>query len=415
MKVLWFENTEPSGYNQSSTIVNGWQDALETIVTQCKEIEFYIAFASQKHTKPQKNESVTYIPIYTPYSFLDKIKRSISWDIEAKKIITGAQKIIHDVAPDIIHVFGTEWPFGLISQYTDIPVVIHIQGCYNEIVKYQYPYNYSFTDELYEKRLHPIQFVEKLFHPNLNKSRQIIENKIWQINKFYMGRTEWDNQLSEKLHPGREYYHVDEALRKAFIHTSQHWQFNDNNKTTLFSTGCSSFWKGPNLLLRTAAILKKRNFKFDWLVAGEMPTDLKKIIERKEKKSFEENSIHFLGWQTPNQLCKLLASSSLYIHNSYIENSPNSICEAQYIGIPVISTNVGGIPSLIESKKTGILIPPDAPEQMAQAIIDSAHNKELLSYISNESQKKAEHRHNEKNILNQLLNCYKTILSLPKY
>lgn len=411
MKVLWFENTEPSGYNQSNTLVNGWQDALETIVAQCKEIELYIAFASQTHTEPKKNRSVTYIPIHTPYSFLDKIRRSISWNIEAKKTITGAKKIIHDVDPDIIHVFGTEWTFGLISQHTDTPVVIHIQGCFNEIVKYQYPPNYSFADELYEKRLHPIQFVEKLFHPNLNKSRKLIENKIWQANKFYMGRTEWDNQISEKLHPGREYYHVDEALRNPFIHTSQHWQFKDNSKTTLFSTGCSSFWKGPNILLRTAAILKKKKFEFDWLVAGEMPADLKKIIERKEGTSFKENNIHFLGWQTPDQLCKHLASSSLYIHNSYIENSPNSICEAQYIGTPIISTNVGGISSLIESKKNGILVSSDSPEQMAQTIIDSAHNKELLSYISNESQKTATYRHSEKNILNQLLNCYKTILN----
>ena len=103
--------------------------------------------------------------------------------------------------------------------------------------------------------------------------------------------------------------------------------------------------------------------------------------------------------------------SSLYIHNAYIENSPNSICEAQITGIPIISTDVGGIPSLIENGKTGFLVPIDSPELMADKIISLSQNKELLCKISKKAQIAEKQRHDEKKILNQLLNCYRSIIN----
>lgn len=411
MKVLWFNVTEPTHYQQNNGFIGGWQDSLESIVSQCEEIELTIAFTSSHSNQVKTNNRVKYIPIHTTYSFLERISSKISWKIEAHKIITKATEIIESVKPNIIHVFGTEWPFGLISKYTNIPVVIHIQGSIVEINNYLYPPNYNLFDELYETKFHIRSFIEKLFQPLKNKSRYLMEKKIWNINKFYMGRTQWDFDLSNRMHPDRQYFHVDEALRKPFISSAQHWHCPPPKKATLFSTGCSTFWKAPNLLLKTAKFLKEQRFNFEWLVAGYMPDSLKKIIERKEKTTFAENNVFFLGWQTAEQIQEKLASSTLYIHNAYIENSPNSICEAQITGIPVISTNVGGIPSLIENEKTGFLVPIDSPESMADKIISSSQDKELLCKISEKAQIIAKQRHDEKKILNQLLNCYRSIIN----
>ena len=44
MKVLWFEITTPSRYQKTGLVTAGWQDALENIVSQCKEIQLYVAF-----------------------------------------------------------------------------------------------------------------------------------------------------------------------------------------------------------------------------------------------------------------------------------------------------------------------------------------------------------------------------------
>ena len=411
MKVLWFNVTEPIRYNHNNSFVGGWQDSLESIVSQCEDIELSIAFTSLHSKLIKTNNHVKYIPIHLSFSPLDKIRNKISWKTEAQKVISSAKEIINSIKPDIIHIFGTEWPFGLISKHTEIPVVIHIQGSIVEYNKYLYPPHYSLLDELCETKFHIRSFIEKLFQPLMNKSRCIMEKEIWRLNQFYMGRTQWDFQLSNTMHPGRYYFHVDEALRKPFVNAQQNWHWDDAKKTILFSTGCSTFWKAPNILLKTAQILKKKKFNFEWFIAGYMPDYLKNVVERKEKTSFSENNIFFLGWQTAEQIKDRLASSTLYIHNAYIENSPNSICEAQITGTPVISANVGGIPSLIEDGKTGLLVPAGEPELMANKIRTSANDKLLLCKLSKNAQTVAMQRHNEKQILSQLLNCYKSILN----
>lgn len=411
MNVLWLNVTEPFNYNKNNGFIGGWQDSLESIVSRCNEINLSIAFTSPSLKQPKRINRVQYIPIFTKYTFIDKIKKFVSWDADAKIITSAVKKIIEETKPDIIHVFGTEWPFGLIKKYTNIPVVIHIQGSIVEYNKFLYPPNYNFLDLVFENRLNFRTLVENLFQPFLNHSRYQMEKEIWRINNFYMGRTDWDFQLSNKMHPNRTYFHVDEALREPFTKSSHHWQYKASTKTILFSTGCSTFWKAPNLLLKTAEHLRKNGFDFEWRIAGFMPVRLKNIVEKKEHTTFEANNIIFLGWQTAEQIQQELLYSSLYIHNAYIENSPNSICEAQIIGTPVISTDVGGIPSLIENEETGFLVPINAPKIMAEKIISKVHNRELLCKISQNARKKAIQRHDKKTILNQLLYCYNTIIS----
>lgn len=67
-----------------------------------------------------------------------------------------------------------------------------------------------------------------------------------------------------------------------------------------------------------------------------------------------------------DKLVELLLESDLYVHTAYIDNSPNAICEAQYLGMPIIATYVGGVPSLIEQGKDGVLIPANDPFMLAE-------------------------------------------------
>ena len=101
----------------------------------------------------------------------------------------------------------------------------------------------------------------------------------------------------------------------------------------------------------------------------------------------------------------------MYIHPSYIDNSPNSICEAQMLGCPVIATNVGGIPSLIDNGVDGLLVPANDPYQMASLIKELHENKTLQISISNNAKIKAINRHDKSIITNQLLNIYKYIIN----
>ena len=135
-----------------------------------------------------------------------------------------------------------------------------------------------------------------------------------------------------------------------------------------------------------------------------------KMVEYKEHTTYKNNNIKFLGFVNSETISDLLCSVSMYVHTAYIENSPNSICEAQCLGVPIVSTNVGGISTLIRNGIDGILVPANDPWQMANAILELAKDNERKKKYSIEGQKIALKRHDTTNIYNQLVNCYKDIL-----
>ena len=70
---------------------------------------------------------------------------------------------------------------------------------------------------------------------------------------------------------------------------------------------------------------------------------------------------------------KIIKSSSIVVVPSRMESLPTTVKEAFFLNIPVIGTDVGGIPELIKNNETGIIIPPENPSKLAQAV------NELLS------------------------------------
>ena len=412
MKVLWFEISTPSRYKDDGRVVCGWQDALELIVKDCHEIELYIAFETEEpDAKVKVIDGVTYIPMVTHYSFTERKLRNWTWKVNEDKVIPLGRKVIEEYKPDIIHVFGNEWPFGLLAQYTDIPLVIHIQG---SII----PYN----NALYPPKYNGYTFVKaagwnlrKDWHRftgfNKDKSRLEMERRIWKIVHHFMGRTCWDKALVNMLTKHATYHHVEEALRPDFLQSKKLWEVPPANaKLRLLTTGCSSFWKGVDVMLKTAHVLKEAGVDFEWHVAGSLGEELKQIVESKEKLKYAENNILFLGFCTPERLIDEMCQSTMYVHTAYIENSPNSICEAQMIGMPIISTMVGGISTLVRNGVEGDLLPANDPWQLANAIVELAKDNDRMKSYSEHSRQHALERHNPENILRQLLTCYGELL-----
>lgn len=412
MKVLWFEVTIPSRYKDDGVVIAGWQDSLETIVRTCPEIQLTIAFEGNREASERKKiDGVEYIPMVLPYSITDRIRNYWTWEAKANLLEREMQKVVQEIQPDIIQVYGTEWPFGRIAKFTTIPVVVHIMGA---IVPYNnalYPPMYSIVDKLRSNWWNPKHIISSLLIENKQKSWEKSERQVWSNVRYFMGRTEWDENLSIVLHPGRLYFHVEEALRPQFLFPTKEWKVQINKKIRLISTGCSTMWKGPDMMLKTARILKSLDIDFEWNVAGMMDDKCKKMVERKEHTTFEENNVNLIGYVQPDELSDILCTSTLYVHTAYVENSPNSICEAQCLGVPVVCTNVGGIASLVKDREHGVLVPANDPWQMAAAIIRLAQDMDLLSKISKATKAYARERHNPENIKKQLLNCYSSILN----
>jgi glycosyltransferase involved in cell wall biosynthesis len=73
----------------------------------------------------------------------------------------------------------------------------------------------------------------------------------------------------------------------------------------------------------------------------------------------------------------VLANATVSVLPSYSEGLSNSLIESMAAGVPVVATNVGGNPELIKEGVNGMLVPPRAPEQLAQAIVQLLDNPDL--------------------------------------
>ena len=158
MKVLWFSNTPANSdeyFNNELKGTGGWLKSLDKELQN--KVELHIAFYHNKDIKSFKYLNTFYHPIYKKAK--SKIAQLIS--LKFSKIIFTEDvdkylSVVDKVKPDIIHIHGTENPFGYIIDKTNIPIVISIQGnitvCYHKYLsgiekKYFSVYN-NFTYSL---------------------------------------------------------------------------------------------------------------------------------------------------------------------------------------------------------------------------------------------------------------------------
>ena len=85
------------------------------------------------------------------------------------------------------------------------------------------------------------------------------------------------------------------------------------------------------------------------------------------------------SWEEAMQIIK---ASSIVVVPSRMESLPTTVKEAFYLNVPVIGTDVGGIPELIKNNETGILVPPENPSELAQAVNELLFDKEKAKKLA---------------------------------
>jgi len=95
--------------------------------------------------------------------------------------------------------------------------------------------------------------------------------------------------------------------------------------------------------------------------------EARKALERKCRELGIESSVVFTGFR--DDIPRLLQLFDLFIMPSLAEGLGTSLLDAMAVGVPVIASNVGGIPEVVDNELTGFLVPPCEPSALAQAII----------------------------------------------
>lgn len=103
-----------------------------------------------------------------------------------------------------------------------------------------------------------------------------------------------------------------------------------------------------------------------------------------------EDKVEFTGKLSKEDWYKKAQDYNMFINTTNIDNTPVSVMEAMALGLPVISTNVGGVPFLIENEITGLLVDKNNQEQMINAICQLSNSKELTTAITKNARKQVE-------------------------
>ena len=418
MRILWLTPTPCGSLRRNNGVVTSgsWLISLEDEVKKTKNIDLFVSYISWINENPFEYDGVHYYPVCrnVPANGVKRVlSRMLPYERLDKQIIPQLINVVKVVEPDLIHIHGTEESFGLIAQYVkDIPIVFSIQGL---IAPYKEKYfsGMSYHDvrkyePMYEK-------LRQLSVINDYKSfcyRAERENNYLSHAKYIFGRTFWDRNCTLALNPNRKYFVVNEMLRKEFYY--KRWSKSlFGPKLKLVSTISGGIYKGYENVLKTCQLLSKyAGIKYEWHIAGyDARNKWIGIAEKATKLKSLDYPIVFHGRIDANKLSDLLVDSDIYVHVSHIENSPNSVCEAMILGIPIISSYAGGTSSLLQNDKEGILVQDGDPYVLAGTIIDLFRDFDRAIKLGDAARERAIDRHNKQNIVDELLNGYQAILT----
>ena len=145
-------------------------------------------------------------------------------------------------------------------------------------------------------------------------------------------------------------------------------------------------------------------------VAGSGP--LRGDLARVAESLHIAEAVRFTGRLDNEQLPELYRSADLMLNPSTVDNMPISILEALASGIPVVSTNVGGVPFVVEEGTTALLVPPRCPAEMATAALRVLGDPALAAQLRTAGLDAAK-RHAWSQVRGQLFSVYARVLGVP--
>jgi glycosyltransferase involved in cell wall biosynthesis len=365
---------------------SSWIHTLSEQLALREEIELHIITHSNlvDRTQSIKKRGINFHIINYSFPFTN---RGFPWYLPIDKI-TGyysfrkkAEKIIHDIQPDILHVHGTEGGYFAPAFETELPCITSIQGIIKEYVKVV---------------------------PEISGYLQIpYEQKAIRKGKFFGCRTRFDFNYVRKNNKEAIIFYLPEAMNKIFF--DQQWE--PQSELSLLFVGSLMRRKGVEDLIHALFKLKKifPTIQLRIIGSGEKKyfTYLNKIIEHYKL----TNSISLLGNKTPVEVALELKRCNFFVLPTLIDNSPNCLAEAMAVGVPCIATKVGGIPSMVKDKHNGMLFEKHDVDGLVDIVQLLVRDKDFQKKLSTNAKAKAFERNYPANVAEKYIEVYKSLLN----
>jgi len=136
--------------------------------------------------------------------------------------------------------------------------------------------------------------------------------------------------------------------------------------------------KGVKYLIEAMALIKHEGLPVKLLVIGEGPEE-ESLLELVERLNIGDD-VFFVGFQ--NEMEKWYPEIDVFVLPSLTEGTPMSLLEAMAAGVPVVASDVGGVPDIIQTSVNGMLVKPEKPEELKGAIVSLFKDAALRERIA---------------------------------
>lgn len=416
MRVLWIVNTifpAPSEkLGISRPVLGGWMYGLAEQVAKQAGIKLAIVTThlSNDFSKMQIS-GIDY--------FLIPSKDKTRYDANLESFWV---KICEDFMPDIVHIHGTEFAHGLscMRKLPNLRYVVSIQGLVGVCSRYYFA-GISWREILANITFRDLIKRDTIFQAKKKfANRGNLENEYLINSKHTIGRTKWDFAHVKTINCNINYHFCNESLRDGF-YTAKKWTLENCEPYTIFLSQAGYPIKGLHKVLEAVSLLTNDYPELKIRIGGGniisnatifdriKRTGYGKYIGKLIKKNNLDKNVLFLGSLSEEQMILEYQKSNVFICPSSIENSPNSLGEAQLIGVPVIASYSGGTPDMIETGKTGLLYRFEETEMLAQNIRKIFNDSKFISQISENSIISASLRHDRGINLEKTISIYNKI------
>lgn len=283
------------------------------------------------------------------------------------------------IKPDVVHAHGTENAYALASAAMKYPFMISMQGIIAEINKVNPTFRF--------------RRVEKL------------ERKALKKTKYASCRTAFDTGFVRSVNPAAHIFQIHEAMNPVFF--KQQWT-GCSRKRILF-VGSMGKHKGLDYLLQAVKALLAEDSEVEFCVVGGTPSQIEAYRQRCRELGIEQR-VEFAGFLNSEAIVPHHLSSRVFVIPSTNENSPNTLAEAMVSGMPCVASAVGGIPSMVDDEKTGLLFKSGDVDGLVKRLKRVLYDDALCQKLGASAAEVARKRHKSETVAEETMKAYEFIL-----
>ena len=393
----------------------GWIENLIINLSKKENLEIYVCFYYDSINIPTKKyfENIYYIALPIRVKGLQNCNNEMIEDLKWA---------YEESSPDIVHIIGTEREHNLKLLEIANPkrTIISITG----MVTYCSIHYYGGIEEKNFKNLSlgdilrhggPIR-EKRLFERFSISEKQLIRNA-----KYVTGRTTWDYACVKQLNPNIKYTYCSEILNDVFYRNS--WNLNKIERYRIFVSQGSYPLKGLHKLFEALPTILKYYPDTEVYIAGPNILDDSTLMKKIKRTTYAKylkklitelklpfSKIHFTGPLDYNGMLEQYLKANVFVLPSIIENSPNSLGEAMNLGMPCVSSCVGGIQDMLRDKVDGFLYPYDESYMLSYYVCKIFGDDELAEQIGKNARESAIERFDINRTINIIYDLYNRVL-----